>query len=282
MFESVSARLLCLVLATGCAWGQAFHPGERLRYTMQMKLETRTQLAGLGENWGESSTPARREIYFTWLVEAVEVEPDGSVHLRAVVEDLTVAPVASWQRIESYRGKAVTYTRRPDGSLEDIQAPAEWLTNGKLPDWLRAWLTQAAGGGSSNLSQRKPGDSWEVEQHLNSPGLGALRLQRMFTYLRNETQQPRPCAAVLSQFKLSSAGAQERSLETQTRLVSRVWGVGESLNCYDLLSERLLDSTHTSREDILMEIERREEGRPPTQLILRVETTVESSLRLIE
>lgn len=65
-------------------------------------------------------------------------------------------------------------------------------------------------------------------------------------------------------------------------MVSRVRGSGESLNYYELATGRLAESTHTSREDLLMHVERRTQGRTPTRVTLRSQTTVESYLRLVD
>jgi hypothetical protein len=45
---------------------------------------------------------------------------------------------------------------------------------------------------------------------------------------------------------------------------------------------RELITTHTSREDLLMHVERRTQGRTPTRVTLRSQTTVESYLRLVD
>lgn len=248
---------------------------------MEMKIETRKQVA-LDEAWSESGEPTRFQLNLTWVVDTVGIGPDGSAQLRAQIERFAGESARTTLPAEDYVGKTVTYLRRPDGSLDDVQAPPDWLTEGKLPGWLRSWLTQAADRHHQLPSERKPGQRWAGEQTLRVPGLPPLRLRRESTYLRNETHRPVPCALLLTRFSLEGTDTDLEPLEEQSRAVSSVRGSGESLNCYHLATGRLLESTHASREDILMHAERREAGRSPTRVTLRAQTTVDSFLRLIE
>ncbi len=259
-----------------------FAPGERLRYQMDLKVNSETRMAPLGEEFSDAA-PTRLAFTLTWTLEALAVEPDGSVRLQATIERFAVESSRPRAALNpaNYEGRAVSYTLRADGSVTDVEAPEEWLEEGKLSAWFQTWLTQSSS--SEALPPgAQPGDRWSAERTLTVPGLPPLRLKTESSYLQDESFRDTACAAVLTHVRLENADPDANILTAQTILRSQVRGYGHSINCYALSNGRLLDSMQTGQEDILMEIERVQIGQRPVRLLLRAHMTTESYLCITE
>jgi len=280
----LSATLLAAFLAGQEATPPTarFAPSERLRYQMDLKVDSETRIAPLGEEFPDTE-PTRLAFTLTWTLEALAVEPEGAVHLRATIEHFRVEssrPLATLNPAE-YEGRAVSYTLRADGSVTNVETPKEWLEEGKLPAWLQTWLTQTSGSAALPPGAQ-PGDHWAAERTLTVPALPRLRLKTESTYLRDESFRGVACAAVLTRLSLENAAPGAQTPVTETTVRTQVRGYGHSINCYALSNGRLLDSMQTSQEDLLMEIERVQGEQPPLRLLLHARTTAESYLRIIE
>ena len=259
-----------------------FARGERLRYQMDLKVDSETRMAPLGGEFSDAE-PKRLAFTLNWTLEAMVVQSDGSVRLRATIERFAVEssrPLATLNPAQ-YEGRAVSYTLRADGSVTNVEMPEEWLEEGKLPAWLDTWLTQSSSSGALPPGAQ-PGDRWSAERTLTVPALPPLRLKTESSYLQDESFRGVACAAVLTRLSLENAAPGRETLAAGTTVRSQVRGYGHSINCYALSNGRLLDSMQTSQEDILMEIERVQVGQRPLRLLLRAHMTTESYLRVTE
>lgn len=295
-----SALLLVLAMPLGAAEGillvPRFTPGERVRYRMQLTVETESTLNPSGTTLTREE-PLRLAFDITWQVEILAppaaeraAEPPGAVRLRAVIEALQLesSRVTSPSALaDDFVGKAVTYRLLPDGSVDSIQAPEEWLEDGQPSAWLRAWLAQGSGV-SDGLPRHpvKPGEQWRAEREFEVPGLPRQRLVSESQYLRDESRGKPPCAVILARFELSGADRREvKSPDgTPAQVDTRVEGGGSRLSCYDHRTGRLRESSQTSRESIHLEIRRRpqkpSEASPP--LVLESRTVTESHLQVVD
>ncbi len=264
-----------------------FEPGERVRYRMTLTVETYSRLEPIGTS-ATNAAPLRVAFDIGWELEALEAAPDGSASLRATIERLQVEsspPAPEPPAAEGYAGKTIAYRVTSDGRVEDIQAPPEWLEDGKPPRWVRSWLEQ--GSQSTGEVPRRPiriGESWEGERDIEVEGLPRQRLRSVSTYVRDEEAEGRPCAAVLTRFEL--AGAESRVEESpggaRVTMDSRAEGSGSRLSCYDLSNGRLLDSTQTTEESYRVGVRRGTEksGGQPVML-LDTRTKIESHLCVV-
>ena len=263
-----------------------FAPGERVRYRMTLTVATQSKLEPLRSSAPEIE-PARVVFDFGWQLEAVEAAPDGSVSLRATLETLQIAsspPSTAPPATEPYLGKPVAYRVTSDGRVEDIQAPPEWLEEGKPPAWLRAWLEKSSQ--STGVLPRRPiapGESWQDERDIEVPGLPRQRLRSVSTYLRDEEVNGVPCAAVTTRFELGgSETREERNPDgTTVTLDTRAEGSGSRLSCYDLANGRLLESTQTTEETYRAGVRRGAERSAAPVMLLETRTKIESHLRVV-
>jgi hypothetical protein len=264
-----------------------FEAGQRLRYRMQLTVETESSLSPLGQAV-TSGAPLRLAIDMTWEMEALEVEPSGNVRLRAHIEALTIessVPTARPSPVEEFTGKSVGYRLLADGSVDTIEAPPEWLEDGQPPEWLRTWLEQASGAGASQPAHPVvPGDHWQAEQEFEVPGLPRQRLTSESEYLRDEEVNGRACAAILTRFELAGADSHvpESAAGPQAAVERSVEGDGSRLSCYDHRSGLLLESSQKSREHIRLEIRDHDGGATAAPTVLESRTTTESHLRVVD
>lgn len=276
------------VAAEGVLLQPQFTPGETLRYRMHLTVETESALSPLGSAQGREE-PLRLSFDITWQVETLAVEPGGAAQLRAVIEALTVEssrPLEGAPDTSSFVEKPVTYRLLPEGRVEDIVAPAEWLEDDQPAPWLQNWLEQSSGTGDVPARPLAPGETWKSEREVDSPGLPRQRLASESEYLRDEQHEGGACAAILTRFELKGADRREEKLgEAVTSVISRtVEGGGTRLSCYQHASGRLLESSQDSREQIRIEIRELAKdaagARPP--VILTATTTTESHLRQVD
>lgn len=264
-----------------------FATGESVRYRMTVTVETQSRLEPIGTS-ATNADPLRVGYDIGWRLEALEAAPDGSASMRATIERLQIdssppppkAPVAS-----GYVSKAVAYRVTSDGRIEDVQAPPEWLEEGKPPAWLRSWLEQSSQ--SAGEVPRRPvqvGESWRDERDIEVAGLPRQRLRSQSTYLRNEESTGKPCAAIVTRFELGGAESREERSPDGARVTmdSRVEGSGSRLSCYDLANGRLLESTQTTEEIYRVGVRRGTEkaGAQPVML-LETRTKIGSHLRVV-
>jgi hypothetical protein len=266
-----------------------FEPGERLRYQLTLTVATESSMTPPGAAVPATSS-GRARFDIVWSLEALGVAPDGATEIRAVIHSLQVesAPERPANfNPEDFIGKPLRYQQRPDGSVENLQAPAEWLENGRPPDWLRAWLEQS-GGQPRELPDKpvRPGERWAHTRDLEVPGLPKQRLQSESVYLRDEQIGEKPCASVLTRFTLEGSEATEEELPEggRTGVARQVTGGGSRLACYDLRNGRLLESTQTSHEEFRFELTRtaaKPAGAQPS-FALTARTTAEIHLRVLD
>lgn len=268
-----------------------FAAGERVRYRMTLTVQTRSKLEPLGTS-ATDADPLRVAFDIVWQMEALSVEPEGSVQLRAIIESIQIEsapppprPVAT----DQFVGKAVTYRVTGDGRIESIQAPPEWLTEGRTPAWLRQWLEQGVAGGEVPREAIRPGESWTAERTVEVEGLPRQQVRSTSTYVRDERVGERSCAAIVTRLETTGTESrQEKSPDGTTAAVSsRIEGAGSRLSCYDLSNGHLLESTQTTEETYRLEVRR-----PPAAgqkgsvslpaLRFESHTTIESHLRVVE
>lgn len=260
-------------------------PGEKVRYRMTLKVDTRLTLNPLARNLADDR-PLRLEVDMTWQVETLAVEPDGAARLRAVIEKLTMESFgrAAPAPTEDFVGKAVTYRLRSDGRVDNVEPPDEWLQDGKPPAWLHTWLEQGSGVASRPPDRPlAPGDQWQEERDIQVPGLPSQHLLAESEYLQDEAAAGQPCASVLTRFELRGADTTEPDAAPGTAIDRRVEGGGNRLSCYDHKTGRLRQSSEKSRENIRLEIRDssgRGDAEPP--VVLESTTTTESQLRLVD
>lgn len=295
-FLNAAPGLAALLLAAGISLAAEspllpvprFTPGERVRYRMHLEIESESSLKPGGED-AAGQAPVRLAIDLTWQVEALAVEPTGEARLRSLLEAIDIQSSAPGARTipEGFVGRAVTYRLLPDGLIDDIEAPKEWLQGGQPPPWLRNWLEQGSGAPSGLPAHGvKPGDQWSGERDFEIPGLPRQRLVSESEYLRDETFGETPCASVLTRFELSGRDTREETAldRTRTRIERRVEGGGTRLSCIDLRTGRLLESTQRSREQIWLSVRelstKTAPARPP--MVVESRTTSESHLRVVE
>lgn len=265
-----------------------FEAGQRLRYRMQLTVETESTLNPLGQA-AASGTPLRLAIDMTWQMEALEVEPSGNVWLRAHIDALSIessVPSARPSPVEEFTGKSVGYRLLADGRVDNIKAPPEWLDEGQPPAWLRTWLEQASGARAGQPAHPVvPGDHWQAEQEFEVPGLPRQRLTSESEYLRDEEVNGRACAAILTRFELAGADSHvpESAAGPQAAIERSVEGDGSRLSCYDHRTGLLLESSQKSREHIRLEI-RDHSGKAPAAAptVLESRTSTESHLRVVD
>ncbi|MBI2956716.1 MAG: hypothetical protein HYY26_05330 [Acidobacteria bacterium] len=272
--------------AAGVLLVPRFAPGERVRYRMTLEVETTSNLQPLTPE-AVSAAPLRLAFDITWQLEALEVEPDGAVRLRAVIEGMQFEASPGAHEVgvtRDFVGQAVSYRLRAEGQVDSIEAPEEWLEDGQPPAWLRAWLEGGSGSGLP-LKRVEPGESWRSEREFEVAGLPRQRLVAESTYLRDEHVGATPCASILTRFELSGSEKREEKAADGAPIAyeSRVEGGGSRLSCYDLRNGRLLESTQSSRESVRLEIRRTGERAsevPP--LVLDSQTTTESHVRRVD
>lgn len=265
-----------------------FEAGERVRYRMHLDIKAESSLKPGGEE-AAAGLPVRLAIDLTWLLEALAVEATGETRLRSVVEaiDLQSSVPSSRSLPERFIGRAVTYRLLPDGRVDSIVAPDDWLESGQPPAWLRNWLEQGTGAASGLPSHPvEPGDHWRSEREFEIPGLPRQRLVSESEYLRDEAVGDTPCASVLTRFELSGADSREETAldRSRTRLERRVEGGGTRLSCFDLRTGRLLESTQRSREQIRLSVRAvsAKSAEASLPLVLESRTTTESHLRALD
>ena len=264
-----------------------FAAGERVRYRMTLTVETYSRLEPIGTS-ATNADPLRVTFDIGWQLEALEAAPDGSALLRATIETLHIEsspPSPRPPATEGYVGKSIAYRATSDGRVEDIQAPPEWLEEGKPPAWLRSWLEQ--GSQSTGEVPRRPiqmGESWRDERDIEVEGLPRQRLRSESTYVRDEDVNGVPCAAVVTRFELGGAESREEGNPDGTRITmdSQAAGGGSRLSCYGLANGRLLESTQTTEESYRVGIRRGTEksGGQPVML-LETRTKVQSHVRVV-
>lgn len=264
-----------------------FIAGERVRYRMTVTVETYSRLEPIGTS-ATNADPLRVVFDIGWQLEALEAAPDGSASLRATIETLQIEsspPSPGPPATEGYVGKSIAYRATRDGRVEDIQAPPEWLEEGKPPAWLRPWLEQ--GSQSTGEVPRRPiqiGESWRDEREVEVEGLPRQRLRSESTYLRDEDVDGVPCAGVVTRFELGGAESREERNPDGTSMTmdSRAEGSGSRLSCYGLANGRLLQSTQTTEESYRVEVRRGTEksGGQPVML-LETRTKVQSHVRVV-
>lgn len=259
--------------------------GEQVRYRMTLKVDTQLTLNPL-ERSPADDKPLRLQVDMTWKVETLAVEPDGATRLRAVIEALTMESSgrAAPAPTEDFIGKAVSYRLRSDGRVDSVEAPDEWLEDGKPPAWLDTWLQQGSGVASRPPARPlAPGDQWREERDIQVPGLPSQHLLAESEYLRDEAVAGKPCASVLTRFELRGADTAEPEAAPGTAIDRRVEGGGSRLSCYDHQTGRLRQSSEKSKESIRLEIRDtsgRGNAKPP--VVLESTTTTESELRLVD
>lgn len=266
-----------------------FTAGESVRYWLQLTVETESGLTPPGQASASQST-ARASFDMTWRLDVLAAEPDGAAELRATIEALqveTVPPPPTEVSPTDFVNKTIAYRLRPDGRVENVRAPDEWLENGQLPAWLQGWLEQVSGAGSG-LPQKpvRPGEHWTEEREIDVPGLPRQRLKAESVYLRDEQVGATPCAAVLTRFELAgSDSSEDKSPESGApRVDRRVEGGGSRWSCYDLRSGRVLESTQSSQE--LFRLELKHAPAKPSEagssFVLDTRARTESHLRVVD
>jgi len=257
-----------------------FAAGERVRYWMTMTVETQSRLEPSSPSAADAG--AVRVVFDVgWQLEALEAAADGSATLRATIETLRMEaspPSTPLPATEGYVGKPIVYRITPDGRVEDIQAPPEWLEGGQPPAWLQSWLER--GSQSPGEVPRRPiqvGESWRDERDLEVEGLPRQRLSSESTYQRNEDVNGVPCALVTTRFELHGAESREDRTDAAAPVTmdSRVEGSGNRLSCFDLANGRLLESTQTAEESYRVAIRRgaaKAGGQPAMLLESRTKT----------
>lgn len=293
-WRRLRSRLLCLaalLLAARAAAAQGvllvprFEAGERVRYQMQLMVETKSSLIAAGQAPGDRE-PLRLSIDMTWQVEALEVEPTGSTRFRAEIEALELHSSLEDPRdpAQDFAGKSVTYRVGADGKAEILETPPEWLEEGQPPAWLRAWLEQSSGP-AIGLPTRaiEPGETWTTTQEFEAPGLPRQRLVAENEYLRDEQAAGRPCAAVMTRFSLGGADRHqpEEIAGSNITIDRRVEGDGSRLSCYDHRNGRVLEASQESHEHIRIEIHAGT-GETAEPARLESETRIESHLRVLD
>jgi hypothetical protein len=263
-----------------------FTPGEQVRYRMTLTVATRSRLEPIGTS-ATNADPLRVVFDIGWVLEVVEAAPDGSAELRAIIESAQVEsspPAPEPPKTEGFVGKSVAYRVTREGRIEDVQAPTEWLEEGKPPAWLRSWLEQ--GSQSTGEVPRRPiqmGESWRDERDIEVAGLPRQRLRSVSTYVRNQEVNGIPCASVLTRLEVGGAESrQERNPDGALFVLdSRAEGGGSRLSCYDLGNGRLLESMQTTEESYRVGVRRgtAKDGQP--LMLLDTHTRIESHVRLV-
>jgi len=264
-----------------------FAPGETVRYRMTLAVETYSRLEPFGTS-ATNADPLRVAFDIGWQLEALEAAPDGSAAMRVTIERIQIEsspPALKPPATEGYVDKPIAYRVTSEGRIEDVQAPPEWLVEGKLPTWLRSWLEHESQ--STGEVPRRPipiGETWRSERDVEVAGLPRQRLRSQSTYLRNEESNGTPCAAIVTRFELGGAESREERNSDGTRVTmdSRAEGSGSRLSCYDLTNGRLLESTQTTEETYRVGVRRGTEkaGGQPVML-LETRTKIESHLRVV-
>ncbi|MCI0404195.1 MAG: hypothetical protein L0212_11860 [Acidobacteria bacterium] len=250
-----------------------FTPGEQVRYRMTLVVETRSHLEPIGTS-ATNADPLRVSFDIGWVLEAVEAAPDGSASLRATIEALQIessSPSPEPPATRGFVGKSVSYRVAGDGRIENIQAPPEWLEQGKPPAWLRSWLEQ--GSETTGEVPRRPiqiGESWQDERDIEVAGLPRQRLRAVSTYARDTDVGGVLCASVVTRLELAGAESREERNPDGAVLTmdSRAQGSGSRLSCYDLSNGRLLESTQTTEQTFRVGIRRGTEKAGGARLML--------------
>jgi hypothetical protein len=263
-----------------------FAEGERVRYRMQLTVVTDSSLNPLGRAL-QTDQALRLSITMTWQMEVLEVAPAGGVKLRAVIENLSMETSGRQvpAPVEDFTGRAVTYRLSAQGGVSEIEAPDEWLEEGRPPAWLQTWLEQGSGSPADVPGRAVSlGEVWRQERDFDVPGLPTQRLVSESEYLRDEEVNGRPCASILTRFELAGDDTYvPEELAGSTEIARQVEGGGSRLSCYDHRTGRLLQSSQQSRENIRIVILNQPRGRgDEPAAVLESTTTTESQLNLIE
>lgn len=263
-----------------------FSEGERVRYRMQLTVVTESSLSPLGRAL-QSDQALRLSINMTWEMEVLEVDAAGGARLRAVIENLSMESSAGQAPapVEDFIGRGVTYRLSTEGGVSEIEAPEEWLEEGRPPAWLQTWLEQGSGAPADVPGRAVSlGEVWRQEREFDVPGLPTQRLVSESEYLRDEEVNGRPCASILTRFELAGADTHvPEELAGSAEIARQVEGGGSRLSCYDHRTGRVLQSSQQSRENIRITIlsqPRRDDDEPAA--LLESTTTTESQLNLIE
>jgi hypothetical protein len=264
-----------------------FSPGEAVRYRMNVTLLVESTV-GPEDDPAAGGQSSRRALDLIWRIESVSQEADGSTHLRAVIEAMSLEP-QEWAELaqpEDFVGKSINYRLRPDGTVDDIQFSASSSQRADAPAWLAAWLDL---GPESYPGQPdrplKPGDRWTSTRAREIPGLPRQRETSESEYLRDEYRGAIPCAAILTRYTRSGGDSREETVVGggRTRTERRVEGEGERLTCHELATGRAIESTSRSREVLRIRVQdiSRDRSHTGTPLVLETRTELESHLRVV-
>jgi hypothetical protein len=255
---------------------------------MRLSVEGESSLGAPGAS-PLSQSVARSSYELVWALTALEAEPDGSVRLRAVIESLSfeTTPPVEAPPSQDFTGKPVTYRLYPDGRVDEVEAPAEWLEDGQPPAWLRTWLEQnSRAEGTPPPQPVELGARWSAEREFQTPGFPLQRLKAESAYLRNEQVGSRPCALVLTRFEVFGRETREEAMpgRSAASVESRIEGGGSRLSCYDLENGRVLESTQTGREHYRLAIRSRgqQSGETGAPLVLESRGLTELYLRAVD
>ncbi|HEV3221156.1 MAG TPA: hypothetical protein VGZ48_15425 [Candidatus Acidoferrales bacterium] len=210
-----------------------------------------------------------------WVGKDAKGQPDGSVRIRSVYEKSaatatsdTYDPAAAGIEAQyaALEGKTIEFAVDAAGHVTDIKGAENAGVQGGA-DAMRAWVGQFSGGAGAPHGGVTIGETWTVEQPIETAPLAGLVWRIHATYLRNESCLPakiegdqnpaagETCAVILTKLEMtgSRAGhdATPESYKKQGLKTEGTWsGTGDNLSYISLKSGLLVSVTQTSAEQM--------------------------------
>jgi hypothetical protein len=266
-----------------------FVPGEVLRYRIELRTTTTgtTTTPIVNPEGGSKST---QTIHMVVRLETRGFSPDSKVRFRATYEKssaesdtdaLDLAASTFADRYNNLEGRSVEFILQSDGQFTDFKEvgsapPGQPGANPPAPvqpanDALRELLQGLFYGGQLPQKGIDIGQRWTSEQPISGAVLSGLLSRSESSYLRDEPcgssaalkatgtplgTSPDVCAVILSHFEIlrrgsTHADATPDDYRHNGLRTSGTWtGSGENLDSVSLATGLLVNSTHTSTQEM--------------------------------
>ncbi|HEV2289853.1 MAG TPA: hypothetical protein VGR81_12990 [Candidatus Acidoferrales bacterium] len=271
--QSASAKRIRLV--------PHFSPGQTLRYSVQMTLDTNSQSTGPIVN-PEGAQKIEESVNVTLRIDVLSVSNAtatlGQARIRATYEKAvattssdsydpdTAAVADQFKRLE---GQSLEFTLEPDGKISDATGLKDTTTDPSRAAIVSQWLSQLTLGASLPQKGIAVGEKWSSEQPLENMPLKGLAWRTNSSYLRNEpcreaTVEPSPvagaksptpsvdeCAVILTKSEIVSSGSDKDRTpdvfrQNGLRTSGKWTGSGEGLTSISLHTGMVVSVTQSS------------------------------------
>lgn len=271
--QSASAKRIHLV--------PHFTPGQILRYSVQMTLDTNSESTGPIVN-PEGAKKIEESVSVTLRLDVLSVSnapaTPGQARIRATYEkaaattssdsyDPDTAEVAD--QFKKLEGQSMEFTLDPDGKITDATGLKDATTDPSRAAVISQWLSQLTLGASLPQKGIAVGEKWSSEQPLENMPLTGLAWRTSSSYLRNEpcravaaepssavsakssAPSPDECAVILTKSEIISSGSDKDRTpdvfrQNGLRTSGKWTGLGEGLTSISLHTGMVISVTQSS------------------------------------